>query len=93
MQSWKDMVRFCSSKTLLASVVVVIRFGHVSPTTAEHVFDDLGGHDIIILKADGGAAGQEEQCEVGIESTVAKVDVANKQVRGPIRAAGTNYMY
>ena len=38
------------------------RFGHVSPTTARHVEDDLGGAVAMIL--DGGA------CEVGIESTI-----------------------
>jgi len=38
------------------------RFGHVSPTTARHVEEDLGGTVAMIL--DGGA------CEVGIESTI-----------------------
>jgi L-threonylcarbamoyladenylate synthase len=38
------------------------RFGHVSPTTARHVEDDLGSAVAMIL--DGGA------CEVGIESTI-----------------------
>jgi len=38
------------------------RFGHVSPTTAQHVRDELGDHVDLIL--DGGA------CEVGIESTI-----------------------
>jgi L-threonylcarbamoyladenylate synthase len=37
------------------------RFGHVSPTTAEHVRDEFGG-DLFIL--DGGP------CEVGLESTI-----------------------
>ena len=37
------------------------RFGHVSPTTAEHVLEEFGA-DLFIL--DGGA------CEVGIESTI-----------------------
>jgi len=37
------------------------KFGHVSPTTAQHVRDELGG-DLVIL--DGGA------CEVGLESTI-----------------------
>lgn len=45
------------------------RFGHVSPTTAEHVLDDLGeylqGHDDTVL--DGGAS------SVGIESTIVLV--------------------
>jgi L-threonylcarbamoyladenylate synthase len=38
------------------------RFGHVSPTTARHVEDDLG-HAVAMIM-DGGA------CEVGIESTI-----------------------
>lgn len=38
------------------------RFGHVSPTTARHVADDLG--DSVDLILDGGA------CDVGIESTI-----------------------
>jgi L-threonylcarbamoyladenylate synthase len=38
------------------------RFGHVSPTTAQHVVDDLG--DAVDLVLDGGA------CDVGIESTI-----------------------
>ena len=41
------------------------RFGHVSPTTARHVWDDLSGHEVAIL--DGGAA------SVGVESTVLRV--------------------
>ena len=38
------------------------RFGRISPTTAQHVADDLGGAVALIL--DGGA------CAVGIESTI-----------------------
>lgn len=38
------------------------RSGHTSPTTAQHVLDDLGGRIPLIL--DGG------RCEVGLESTV-----------------------
>ena len=38
------------------------RFGHVSPTTARHVADDLG--DAVSVIIDGGA------CDVGIESTI-----------------------
>ncbi len=37
------------------------RFGRISPTTAQHVAEELG-HDLLIL--DGGA------CQVGIESTI-----------------------
>ena len=41
------------------------RFGHTSPTTAQHVLDDLDGRIDAVL--DGGAT------EVGVESTVAEV--------------------
>jgi len=41
------------------------RFGRVSPTTAQHVADDLG--DRVTLIVDGGP------CEVGVESTIVDV--------------------
>ncbi|GET90132.1 hypothetical protein, conserved [Leishmania tarentolae] len=43
-------------------------FGHVSPTTAQHVYDDLAARDPELLIIDGG------QSAIGIESTVAKVE-------------------
>lgn len=43
-------------------------FGHVSPTTAQHVYDDLAPRDAELLIIDGG------QCAIGIESTVVKVE-------------------
>ena len=46
------------------------RFGHVSPTRAEHVMNDLGDHEIYVLRGAEGAS----CCEVGIESTVVKID-------------------
>jgi L-threonylcarbamoyladenylate synthase len=54
------------------------RFGHVSPTRAEHVQHDLGAHDVTIL--DGGA------CPVGIESTILKCEEGSATVlrRGSI---------
>ena len=54
------------------------RFGRISPTTAQHVFDELGGRIPLII--DGGAT------EHGIESTI--VQVTNEAIkvlrRGPI---------
>ena len=47
------------------------RFGHVSPTTAQHVRDEFGAAVPIVL--DGG------DCEVGIESTI--VDLSGTQPR------------
>jgi L-threonylcarbamoyladenylate synthase len=49
------------------------RFGHVSPTTAEHVLADLGGEIDGVL--DGGP------CEVGIESTI--VDLSGAEGEAP----------
>ncbi|CAM9334401.1 unnamed protein product [Ectocarpus sp. 4 AP-2014] len=51
------------------------RFGHVSPTQAVHVMEDLGGSDILVLDGDTSGA-----CGVGIESTVAKIDAANDRI-------------
>eukprot|EP00796_Vickermania_ingenoplastis_P004715 gene4715-3407_t len=42
-------------------------FGHVSPTSAQHVHDDLASRDPNLLILDGG------KCGVGIESTVIKI--------------------
>jgi len=47
------------------------RFGHVSPTTAQHVRDELG--DAVAMVLDGGP------CRVGIESTI--VDLTGGQTR------------
>ena len=44
------------------------RFGHVSPTSAQHVMDDLGLCAISIIDD-----ANETCCQVGIESTVAKI--------------------
>lgn len=51
------------------------RFGHVSPTTAQHVVDDLG--DAVDLVLDGGP------CPVGVESTIVDCTVAPPQVLRP----------
>jgi L-threonylcarbamoyladenylate synthase len=51
------------------------RFGHVSPTTAEHVRRDLGADVDVIL--DGGA------CPVGVESTIVDCTVEPPQVLRP----------
>lgn len=61
------------------------KFGHVSPTLAAHVMDDLGDEDVWIV--DPSLDGSEETgecshdrsgktvCQVGVESTVAKVQM------------------
>lgn len=55
------------------------RFGHVSPTMARHVEDDLGGAVAMIL--DGGV------CDVGIESTIVAFTGREPQL---LRPGGVN---
>ncbi len=54
------------------------RFGHVSPTTAQHVIDEFGAPGVGPLAAvlDGG------HCEVGIESTI--IDLSRLDTHGPV---------
>lgn len=54
------------------------KFGHVSPTTAQHVLDEFGGGpgNLVECILDGG------QSEVGIESTI--VDLSRIATRGPV---------
>jgi len=54
------------------------KFGHVSPTSAAHVLQDLGASDIVILES-------PEACNVGIESTVVRVDVCEDTSRVTMR--------
>jgi L-threonylcarbamoyladenylate synthase len=51
------------------------RFGHVSPTTARHVAEDLG--DSVDMILDGGA------CDVGIESTIVAFTTAMPMLLRP----------
>ena len=51
------------------------KFGHVSPTTAQHVKDEFG--DAIDLVLDGGA------CEVGIESTIIDLSAGAPRILRP----------
>jgi L-threonylcarbamoyladenylate synthase len=52
------------------------KFGHVSPTTAQHVRDEFGEDQRIAAVLDGG------QSEVGIESTI--VDLSRLDTHGPV---------
>jgi L-threonylcarbamoyladenylate synthase len=52
------------------------KFGHVSPTTAQHVRDEFGNDSRIAAVLDGG------QSEVGIESTI--VDLSRLATHGPV---------
>jgi L-threonylcarbamoyladenylate synthase len=63
------------------------KFGHVSPTRADHVLDDLGAEDVWVVDPamdsssggeESGATRSETVCDVGVESTVAKVEMASE---------------
>jgi hypothetical protein len=49
------------------------KFGHVSPTRSHHVWDDLKYEDVWIVKEDQKSI--EECCNVGVESSVAKIEM------------------
>eukprot|EP01039_Chlorochromonas_danica_P011079 gene11079-12338_t len=49
------------------------RFGHVSPTTAQHVYDDLHHVDDLIILTDNNQQAGQMDCQVGIESTVCRL--------------------
>lgn len=49
------------------------KFGHVSPTTAQHVYDDLKEEDIWILESS-----DDDICRIGVESTV--ISVSNQVI-------------
>ncbi len=53
------------------------KFGHVSPTTAQHVANEFTDTDLLIL--DGGA------CEVGVESTIIDLSSGSARVLRPGR--------
>ncbi len=53
------------------------RFGHVSPTTAKHVLQDLVFEDVLVIQDDA-TCDDDLCCSVGIESTVVKVDPSNE---------------
>ena len=56
------------------------RFGHVSPTKASHVFDDLGrGRNVAAIISGEMEVGGD--CMHGIESTVVKANIATKEVQ------------
>jgi len=63
------------------------KFGHVSPTRARHVMDDLGEEDVWILdpELEGGGVNDDDGvggicCDVGVESTVVKIEMEEEGV-------------
>jgi L-threonylcarbamoyladenylate synthase len=50
------------------------KFGHVSPTRAQHVYHDLQDEDVWILRDDDSDEANIMTCQVGVESTVAKLE-------------------
>ena len=55
------------------------RFGHVSPTRAEHVLADLGEKNVRVINGESTERCLDPPCQFGIESTVLKLDGQKKQ--------------
>jgi L-threonylcarbamoyladenylate synthase len=55
------------------------KFGHVSPTRAQHVLDDLGGKGVRVLNGDT-VEYQKFTCQHGIESTILKIDTPSSKI-------------
>lgn len=95
------------ARALIASAKVPIaapsanKFGHVSPTLADHVMDDLGMEDVWVVDPNLGRMDDDENeennanhqhvdnaqdntavCQVGVESTVAKVEMNPSSASG-----------
>ena len=65
------------------------KFGHVSPTRAEHVWDDLLYEDVWIINAVGDGKNNNSKqtidvCDVGVESSVAKMEMMSENNGGKI---------
>eukprot|EP01039_Chlorochromonas_danica_P005922 gene5922-6520_t len=57
------------------------RFGHVSPTRAKHVLDDLAEKGVKVLNGESGLVSYDSaSCEFGIESTVIKLNAETSEV-------------
>eukprot|EP00980_Cylindrotheca_fusiformis_P017146 scaffold5276_cov134-Cylindrotheca_fusiformis.AAC.13 len=57
------------------------KFGHVSPTRASHVWDDLLFEDVWIIDTDDESV---SVCDVGVESSVAKIEMLDGGNKGTI---------
>jgi len=55
------------------------KFGHVSPTQADHVLDDLGQENVWVLEDTERTSPEEAACQIGVESTVAKLEINTKE--------------
>jgi len=53
------------------------KFGHVSPTRADHVLRDLGQEDVWVMDPELDTTENDKVCQVGVESTVVKLDTSN----------------
>jgi len=61
------------------------KFGHVSPTRSSHVWHDLQHEDVWIVEEDHpGGSEATSCCEVGVESSVAKIETTQNNERGQI---------
>ena len=61
------------------------KFGHVSPTRSRHVWDDLQHEDVWIVEEENQESNAETSCcQVGVESSVAKIEMITDSEKGRI---------
>lgn len=61
------------------------KFGHVSPTRSSHVWHDLQHEDVWIVEEEQeGESIETSCCEVGVESSVAKIEMMESSQKGRI---------
>jgi len=61
------------------------KFGHVSPTRSRHVWDDLQHEDVWIVEEENQQSNTEISCcQVGVESSVAKIEMITDNEKGRI---------
>lgn len=61
------------------------KFGHISPTRSSHVWHDLQHEDVWILEEKvQGENTVTSCCEVGVESSVVKIEMSNENEKGQV---------
>lgn len=73
-------IRFIEACGLPIAAPSANRFGHVSPTLASHVLDDLGEKGVQVIDGDDSSINTIKPCEHGIESTVVKIDINSNRL-------------
>ena len=81
--------RHATARALIAAAAVPLaapsanKFGHVSPTTAQHVWDDLQNENVWILEEQNDEP-DNDTSRVGVESSVVKLEMNDQDSHGTL---------